>query len=89
MDPHEFTVDGETFHVAERFQADGRMSYDFSWLNGSADGTSGFTVGCSPLGARMTREELAEAGRDFASSFYEPGGIGEEDFPEHVARRSR
>lgn len=89
MDSFEFTVDGETFHVAERLQEDGRMSYDFAWLNGPAEGTYGFTVGCSPLGTRMAREELVEAGRGFAASFYGPGGIGEEDFPEHVAQRSR
>lgn len=89
MDPLEFTVDGELFRVRERVQADGRMSYHFGWLNGPADGTYGFTVGCSPLGARMTRDELVEAGRGFASSFYEPEGIGEEDFPEHLAKRAR
>ncbi|MGJ9374318.1 hypothetical protein [Nesterenkonia sp. CF4.4] len=89
MNPLEFTVDGEIFRVSERFQDDGRMSYDFAWLNGPADGTYGFTVGCSPLGARMTRGELMEAGRGFAASFYEPGGIGEEDFPEHVAPHPR
>lgn len=89
MGPFEFAVDGEVFRVSERFQPDGQMSYDFAWLNGPADGTYGFTVGCAPLGARMTRDELVEAGRGFATSFYEPGGIGEEDFPEHLAQRAR
>lgn len=84
MEAFDVRIDGELFRVSERIQPGGQMSYDFAWLNGPAEGTYGFTVGCAPLGARMTREELETAGSNFVESFYQPGGIGEEDFPEHV-----
>lgn len=78
------------------------MSYDFNWVNGPADGTYGFTVGffsASPgekavgrdpsSGSDSTlRSELTESAREFVESFYAPGGIGEEDFPDHLRAHS-
>lgn len=93
MERIELVIDHERFRVSERWQPDGRMSYDFSWLNGPADGTYGFTIGrlTTEPGtvARMTREQLVEAAREFVESFYAPGGIGEEDFPDHISERDR
>ncbi|GAA1213899.1 hypothetical protein GCM10009655_11480 [Rhodoglobus aureus] len=34
---------------------------------------------------RMSRERLITEARSFIEAFYTPGGIGEEDFPDHVA----
>lgn len=87
MEAFELSILGERFRVSERVQPSGDMSYDFAWLNGPAEGTYGFTVGRAPRGAHMEREELETAARNFVESFYEPGGIGEEDFPEHVAAK--
>ncbi|MGJ9426365.1 hypothetical protein ACHABX_11055 [Nesterenkonia halotolerans] len=87
MGSFELLLNDERFRVSERVQPDGHMSYDFHWLNGPAEGTYGFTVGCAPLGALMTRRELEAAARNFVESFYEPGGIGDEDFPDHIAAK--
>lgn len=98
MRPFEVAIDDELFRISERRQPDGTLSYDFAWLNGPADGTYGFTVGKFAVGsaghtpddtARMTEDELLDEGRGFVQSFYEAGGIGEEDFPEHISARIR
>lgn len=93
MEDLEFAVDNELFRVIERRQPNGMLSYDFAWLNGPNDGTYGFTVGLAVAGtgaagsdpfARMSREQLVEEARGFVEAFYQPGGIGEQDFPGHV-----
>lgn len=98
MDAFEISVAGELFRVNERTQPNGQMSYDFGWLNGPADGTYGFTLafvvarhGEYDAGERPpshvvpdVRLQLTEAAREFIEGFYAPGGIGEEDFPDHV-----
>lgn len=93
MEDLEFTIDDELFRVSERRQPSGMMSYDFAWLNGPDSGNYGFTVGLSVAGsgpsAPMTPEQLMDAARGFVKSFYEPGGIGEEDFPNHTPARAR
>lgn len=98
MDVFEISVDHELFRISERYQPDGRLSYDFAWLNGPADGTYGFTIALSggeaaptdPDGAScICREELFEQARSFLDSFYAVGGIGEVDFPHHVPARIR
>ena len=82
MDDLELSIDGELFRIRERNQPPGRLSYHFAWLNGPGDGTYGFFVGLSqPI--PMSREALISEARGFVDSFYEPGGIGEEDFPDH------
>lgn len=58
------------------------MSYDFAWLNGPAEGTYRFTVGVTA--GRIAAKELAVQARGFVEGFYEPGGIGETDFPDHT-----
>lgn len=96
MDPFEVTVQGELFRISERTAPDGTLSYDFSWLNGPAGGTYGFTIGLS-LGwtageepnadarrAGRTAAELVADAHGFVTSFYGPGGIGETDFPDHT-----
>jgi hypothetical protein len=93
MDDLEFSIDDELFRVTERRQSNGMMSYDFAWLNGPDGGTYGFTVGLSSTpgldpAARMTREQLMDQARGFIEGFYEPGGIGEEDFPDHMPPRA-
>ncbi len=94
----ELSVDGEVFRISERVATGGQVSYDFAWLNGPADGSYGFTVskisGCSvPTGPeampRMTQEELLAEAQGFIAGFYEPGGIGEEDFPDHTPAQPR
>lgn len=93
-----FFVDHELFRISERYQPDGRVGYDFAWLNGPADGTYGFTIARIKAGvpatdsnsaSRMSREQLVEQVRDYLDSFYGVGGIGEEDFPDHVPARIR
>lgn len=89
----EFSIDGEMFRVSERRQSSGMMSYDFAWLNGPDGGTYGFTVGLQTApgpdpNAHMTREDLMNEARGFVAGFYEPGGIGEEDFPDHTPPRA-
>lgn len=73
---------GEVFRVGERRQPDGGPSYDFTWLNGPAGGTYGFTIGATS--GRILRSELEVRARHFVEAFYGPGGIGESDFPDHV-----
>lgn len=96
MKPFEVTVDEELFRISERRQPSGALSYDFSWVNGPADGTYGFTVNrfvagsaeTSTSASSMRRDELVEEVKIFVRAFYEPGGIGEE-FPDHVPASSR
>ncbi|GAB3537079.1 hypothetical protein GCM10027403_20080 [Arthrobacter tecti] len=82
MEPFEVTIEQEVFRISERRQPTGNMSYDFLWLNGPAEGY-GYTVGGSHREYRMSREELVDEVRGFLQGFYEPRGIGEEDFPDH------
>ena len=98
VEDFEISVVGERFRVSERVQPSGQMSYDFSWLNGPADGTYGFTttffsvrtgeraVGHDPSSGSDAelRAGLTESARGFVESFYATGGIGESDFPDHV-----
>ena len=84
MDPFELVVRGELFRISERIQPGGAMSYDFAWLNGPAEGTYGFTVGRSSGRTRTAAKELVRQARGFVDGFYEPGGIGETDFPNHT-----
>ena len=97
MEPFEVSVDDELFRISERRQPSGALSYDFSWLNGPADGTYGFNASRfvadsasepSRSVSPMTRDEFVAEVRGFVQEFYEPGGIGE-DFPDHVAASSR
>lgn len=82
MDDFELSIGEELFRVSESNRPPGRLSYHFAWLNGPNDGTYGFTVGLTqPI--PMSREELTAEVRGFVDAFYEPGGIGEEDFPDH------
>lgn len=81
MERWEVVVEGELFRISERTSPGGAMTYDFAWLNGPAEGTYGFSLG-RPSG-RSTEEELVAAARGFVKAFYEPGGIGETDFPNH------
>jgi hypothetical protein len=82
MDHFEVVVQGERFRISERTQSDGATSYDFAWLNGPAEGTYGFTIGRSS--GRSDAEELIAHARGFVEGFYEKGGIGESDFPDHT-----
>ena len=79
------SVGAEVFLVRIRLQPDATVSYDFTWLNGPADGTYGFTMG---RGTTVSRDDLAAEARLFVDAFYAPGGIGETDFPGH-ARAAR
>jgi hypothetical protein len=97
MEPFEVIVDDELFRISERRQPSGALSYDFSWLNGPADGTYGFNASQfiasstdAPLTSvpSITRDELVAEVRGFVKSVYELGGIGE-DFPDHVSASSR
>ncbi|CAO1649606.1 hypothetical protein NYA9BBAC_00432 [Salinibacterium sp. NYA9b] len=96
MDDFEFSVHGELFRVNEETHPDRVGTYQFGWLNGPAEGTYGFSIGRFAGGAaspgddihpRMSQTQLIAEARSFVESFYAPGGIGEEDFPEHVAER--
>lgn len=98
MDDFEISVDDEMLRISERYQPDGRLSYHYSWINGPADGTYGFTIArrggeAAPndpdAASRMPREALVEQARSFLDSFYAAGGIGEEDFPDHIPARMR
>ncbi|MFC8304488.1 hypothetical protein ACFUCV_12485 [Specibacter sp. NPDC057265] len=98
MDDFEILVDHELFRISERYQPDGRLGYDFSWLNGPADRAYGFTIARSggeavpndpDSASRMSREVLFEEARSFLDPFYETGGIGEQDFPKHIPARMR
>lgn len=97
MDSFEVVVHGELFRISERTQQGGAKSYDFLWLNGPSEGTYGFSIGQSfgstdaeerdtearPASGISAEELVAEAGR-YVEGFYEPGGIGETDFPNHT-----
>lgn len=98
MEDLELSVDNELFRISERRQPNEMMSYDFAWLNGPNDGTYGFTVGIVAAGsdatgsdavARMSRERLVDEAWGFVKAFYQPGGIGEQDFPGHVSAQHR
>ncbi len=98
MDEFEISIDHELFRISERYQPDGRLSYDFSWLNGPADGTYGFTIGRRggevtqndrDGASRMPKEALVEQAHSFLKSFYASGGIGQEDFPGHTPAKMR
>ncbi|WGW13584.1 hypothetical protein LWF01_07460 [Saxibacter everestensis] len=80
MTHFEVTVDEEHFTVKSR--SGPRGTYDFGWINGPVAGY-GFSTSTSD-GHRIPREDLIESIRNFLEVFYGPGGIGEEDFPEHV-----
>ena len=89
MGSFEFNVGYERFQVSDRRGLGGRISYDFTWLNGPAEGTYGFTVGLSSAPsptdkAQMSEHQLLEVARKFIDTFYDVGGIGEEDFPDHT-----
>lgn len=98
MDPFQISVDGEWFRVSERGDSRSAITYDFTWLNGPADGTYGFSVEAiairdddtdSPNRTTLSREQLTAQVQGFVDSFYEEGGIGQTDFPEHVPARRR
>ncbi|MDN5742355.1 MAG: hypothetical protein L0J68_02670 [Micrococcaceae bacterium] len=93
MDNFEVAIDHELFRISERYQPSGSLSYDFAWLNGPAEGTYGFTVGITGTDSndvsRMSSEELVEEARLFVEAFYGAGGIGAEDFPDHVPAKNR
>jgi hypothetical protein len=82
----ELSIDGELFVVTKRRQPGGALSYDFAWRNGPADGSYGFTAS---FGAEVSSERLVEEARLFLTAFYSAGGIGGEDFPDHLAARDR
>lgn len=93
MEPFEVVVDGELFRISERRQPGGALSYDFAWINGPMDGTYVFTVGRVAVGsggitsdaeANLAEDELRAEVRGFVDAVYEPGGIAEEDFPDHI-----
>jgi hypothetical protein len=97
LEPFEVAVDEELFRISERDQPSRAVSYDFTWLNGPADGFCGFTVSrvvaasgdnAVQPATRMTRDDLVQEVRNFVEGFYEPGGIAE-DFPDHVSARTR
>src|SRR5690606_35288642 len=100
MDSFEVSVDGELFSISERRGPDGILSYDFSLLNGPAEGTYGFSIGFAfadddsteakpDSAAELSRDRLIAEVQSFVTSFYEDGGIGQEDFPDHVRARER
>lgn len=82
MEPFEVVIRGERFRISEQSTGYGTVSCDFDWLNGPLDGTYGFSVGWT-TGLPRRKELVAEA-RRFVEAFYEPGGIGETDFPGHI-----
>ncbi|MGL3149557.1 hypothetical protein ACSS7Z_04280 [Microbacterium sp. A82] len=98
MDSFEVVVDGELFRISKRRESSATVSYDFSWLNGPANGTYGFSVGLAANrsveteacnASELPRERLIAAVQGFVDSFYEDSGIGQEDFPDHVPARRR
>lgn len=98
MEDFELSVDGERFRISEQRQPHGKISYSFTWLNGPAAGTYGFTLGLVPIGqdvtidevpASLSSERLIEEVRHFVDAFYAPGGIRDEDFPSHAAAANR
>lgn len=98
MDPFEVSVNGELFRISERCEPSTAITYDFTWLNGPASGTYGFTLGATAIhseetesckASNLSREQLISHVQGFVDSFYEDGGIGQEDFPDHVPARRR
>lgn len=98
MDPFEVSVDGELFRISARCEPSKTITYDFTWLNGPANGTYGFSLGAIAIGSeesepckasKLSREQLIAQVQGFVDSFYEDGGIGQEDFPDHVPARRR
>ncbi|MDN5822802.1 MAG: hypothetical protein L0H47_00570, partial [Micrococcaceae bacterium] len=93
MDDFEASIEHELFRISERYPPSGYLSYDFAWLNGPAEGTYGFTVAKtgSPSNddLQISAEELIEEARLFVEGFYGAGGLGEEDFPDHVPAKNR
>ena len=89
MDPVEITIDHELFRVSERREPGARLSYDFAWLNGPADGTYGFTAALGDIDPADPLDRLTDEARLFVTAFYGRGGIGETDFPGHVSARER
>lgn len=99
MDAFEAVVDGELFRIsARREPEESSISYDFDWLNGPANGTYGFSLGMSvnhsPAtdirdASELSRAQLIAQVQGFLDSFYDDGGIGQEDFPDHVPARRR
>ncbi|PCC27034.1 hypothetical protein CIK75_00030 [Glutamicibacter sp. BW78] len=93
MDNLEVSIDHEMFRISERYQPSGSLSYDFAWLNGPGKGTYGFTIGRTGTRSidvsRMSSGELVEEARLFVEAFYGVGGIGAEDFPDHVPAKNR
>lgn len=91
MDPIELTIDQEIFRISERRRASGAVSCDFAWLNGPNDGTYG--AGSVAPGAavepKMSHDQLAQEARAFIQGFYEPEGVGEVDFPDHMPAKGR
>jgi len=96
MDSFEVSVDGELFRISERREPGETLGYDFSWLNGPAEGTYGFSLGfvvaddnsteAKPdSAAELPRDRLIAEVQGFVASFYEDGGIGQEEFPDHRA----
>lgn len=91
--PIEISVDGELFRISQRRGAEGSVGYDFSWLNGPAGGTYGFSVGGVIVGdasadeaieaSTFSRDQLIAQVQGFLRSFYEEGGIGQTDVPDH------
>ncbi|WP_411700643.1 hypothetical protein [Conyzicola sp.] len=78
----DLSIDGELFRVSGRRQPGGAISYDFAWRNGPSQGTYGFTAN---FGAEASEARLAVEARTFVTAFYGAVGIGETDFPDHVA----
>lgn len=98
MEDFELLVEGERFRVSERLSDDGAPGYDFIWLNGPGEGSYGFSLGLARLGVNavdgavsngLSPAQLREQARDFVESFYQPGGIRDEDFHDHIAARIR
>ncbi|MDN3482867.1 hypothetical protein QMA10_13140 [Arthrobacter sp. APC 3897] len=98
MDEIELAIKGEIFRISEQTGPDGQTSYHFSWLNGPADGSYGFTVGRVGVGSdstsaermpQMTHEQLITEVQGFITAFYEAGGVGEQDFPDHTPAQHR
>jgi hypothetical protein len=83
-------VEGERFAVGTRVGQNGQHVYDFTWINGPAESTYGFTFGpTSPLQRDISVAELEEEARLFVRSFFSPDGIGPSDFPDFVAARRK
>lgn len=85
MTRFEVTVNQERFIVKSRPGQPG--TYDYDWINGPVSGY-GFSER-SNAAHKRPREELVESIRSFLETFYGPGGIGEEDFPDHVPAAMR